>query len=167
MDHGTWRRIRVSPFMSLFTENPVDGDPFKPYQYKLDATIDEKFDVWKTVLLAMLVERVKQTEGRVPDCDTVLKASNEYKKKQDVLSQFIEERIERAPGEWITQTHANQAFKIWHEENFGTRGPQPKELHTYLDREFGPHIKKLGWRDVRLVFDTDQQRSEVDPNDAD
>ena len=29
-DHGTWRRIRVVPFMSLFTENPVEGDANKP-----------------------------------------------------------------------------------------------------------------------------------------
>lgn len=167
MDHGTWRRIRVAPFMSLFTENPVQGDPFKPYQYILDSTIDEKFDLWKTVFLAMLVERVLKTDGRVIDCDTVLKASNEYKQKQDVFSQFIEDKIERSPGKWLTQTHANQGFKIWHEDNFGTKGPQPKELHTYLDREFGAHIKKTGWKDVRLIYDNGDSEERVNSDDAD
>jgi len=167
MDHGTWRRIRVVPFKSLFTENPVEGDPFKPYQFKLDPMIDQKFDSWKTVFLALLIQRVIKTKGSVTDCSTVLLESNEYKKKQDVMSQFIEERIERAPGQWLTQTHANQGFKSWHEDNFGCKGPQPKELHIILDRDFGSHVKKSGWRDIRLIYDNDNQRSEIDPNDAD
>jgi P4 family phage/plasmid primase-like protien len=35
-DHGTWRRIRTVPFLSLFTKNPVNNDKDKPYQYQLD-----------------------------------------------------------------------------------------------------------------------------------
>jgi hypothetical protein len=42
----------------------------------------------------MLVKRAIETKGAVADCETVLQASNEYKKKQDVMSQFIEERID-------------------------------------------------------------------------
>ena len=167
MDHGTWRRIRVVPFNALFTENPVEGDPFKPHQFKLDPTIDEKFDSWKTVFLAMLVQCVLKSHGRVPDCDTVLNASKEYKKKQDVLSQFIDEMIERADGKIVSQTALNQSFKMWHENNFGARGPQPKELHACLDREFGPHIKKVGWRGIQLIYDKGEHLDTVDENDAD
>ena len=163
-DHGTWRRIRVVPFLSLFTENPVEGDPFKPYQYKLDATIDEKFDVWKTVFLSMLVERVLKTNGLVTDCETVLKASNEYKQKQDVIAQFIDDKIIRAPGEVLKTTAVGMEFKTWHELNYGCKGPQAKELHSYLDRLFGQHDKS-GWRDIRLVFDVSDQ-AEIDDDDA-
>jgi len=166
-DHGTWRRIRVVPFLALFTENPVEGDPFKPYQYQLDSTINEKFESWKSVFLAMLVNKLLETKGVVVDCNTVLEASKEYKQKQDVLSQFVDERIEKAPGQWIKQTEVNQAFKIWHEDNFGYKGPQAKELHTKLDQVFGMHIKQKGWRDVRLVYDTAQGATVVDDFDAD
>jgi P4 family phage/plasmid primase-like protien len=166
-DHGTWRRIRVVPFLSLFTENPVEDDPFKPYQFKLDSTINEKFDSWKTVFLALLVERVIQTDGIVVDCETVLKASKEYQQKQDVMSQFVDERIERAPGEWLKQTDVNQTFSTWHLENFGTKGPQPKELHTKLDQMFGAKIHKMGWRDIKLIYDTNVGDSVVDDSDAD
>jgi P4 family phage/plasmid primase-like protien len=166
-DHGTWRRIRVVPFLSLFTENPVEDDPFKPYQFKLDSTINEKFDSWKTVFLALLVERVIQTDGIVVDCETVLKASKEYQQKQDVMSQFVDERIERAPGEWLKQTDVNQTFSTWHLENFGTKGPQPKELHTKLDQMFGAKIHKMGWRDIKLIYDTNVGDSVVDDSDVD
>ena len=167
-DHGTWRRIRVVPFLSLFTEEPVEGDEYKPYQFKIDPTINEKFDEWKSVFLSMLVNKILATKGVVVDCNTVLEASKEYKKKQDILSQFIDEKIEKTNGQWLKQTDVNQAFKIWHEENFGTKGPQAKELHSKLDQVFGVHIKQMGWRDVRLVYDQPTQSSTiVDDFDAD
>ena len=153
-DHGTWRRIRADPFLSLFTENPVTDDPEKPYQYKLDSTIDEKFDVWKTVYLAMMVERVLQTGGRVVDCEIVLKASNEYKQKQDIIAQFINEKVVKEPGYTgiLKKTQVKNEFIIWHESNLGTKGPPPKEVFVYLDRMFGPQVNG-GWRGVKIVYD--------------
>ena len=153
-DHGTWRRIRADPFLSLFTENPVDDDPNKPYQYKLDDTIDEKFDVWKTVFLAMMVERVLKTGGRVVDCEIVLKASNEYKQKQDIIAQFINEKIVKEPGYtgMLRKTQVKNEFIIWHESNLGTKGPPPKEVFLYLDRIFGTSVNG-GWRGIKIIYD--------------
>lgn len=151
-DHGTWRRIRVVPFMSLFTENPVEGDPHKPYQYQVDSTIDEKFDTWKTVYLSMLVERVLQTKGVVADCETVIKESNEYKKKQDVISQFVDERIVQVPGSKLKKTEMNTEFKLWHESNYGTRGPNPKEVHSQLDKRFGNSIDSV-WNGICINYE--------------
>jgi len=165
-DHGTWRRIRVVPYMALFTETPVEGDPYKPYQYALDAKIDEKFDSWKTVFLAMLVERVLITGGNVPDCETVLKASNEYKNKQDVISQFIEDKIVRLPGAPILKkSSVNAEFTIWHQSNYGTKGPQSKEVHDCLDRMFGAH-EKTGWNNLKLLYDNERDDT-IDENDID
>jgi P4 family phage/plasmid primase-like protien len=168
-DHGTWRRIRVVPFLSLFTENPVDNDPYKPYQFQLDSTINEKFDSWKEVFLAMLAQRVLETDGIVTDCATVLKASNDYKNAQDVLSQFVDERIERTPGKWLKQAELNEAFKQWHMANHGSYGPKPKELHNKLDQMFGPKIKTTGWRDASLIYDNAANDGPmvVDEGDAD
>ena len=160
-DHGTWRRIRVVPFLALFTENPVDDDENKPYQYKLDPTIDEKFDTWKQVFMAMMVERVLKTNGRVIDCDMVLKASNDYKYKQDVISQFIDEKLVKEVGAPVVKkTQIKNEFVIWHESNFGTKGPQPKEVFVYLDRIFGQQTQG-GWKDVRIQYDADQRNDAI------
>jgi P4 family phage/plasmid primase-like protien len=163
-DHGTWRRIRVVPFLALFTENPVQGDPLKPYQFMLDSTIDEKFDEWKEVFLSMLVDRVLKTNGRVEDCATVLEASKEYKKKQDVITQFLEDKIEDASGEWLKMSDVNNGFKLWLDEH-GIRGPQPKEVHLELDKKYGARTKK-GWQGARFVFDLDTTSTEIDNDDA-
>ena len=38
-DDGTWRRIRICEFLSLFTEDPVEGDKEKPYQFKVSLKV--------------------------------------------------------------------------------------------------------------------------------
>ena len=55
----------VAPFVSLFTEKPVKNDPDKPYQFKVDRELDNKFDDWKEVFASMLIERARKTKGYV------------------------------------------------------------------------------------------------------
>jgi len=163
-DHGTWRRIRVVPFLSLFTENPITNDPHKPYQFQVDSTINEKFDNWKTVFLSMLVERVLQTKGIVKDCDTVLDASNEYKKKQDVISQFIDECIVEVQGATLKTGDVNRQFLSWHESNYASKGPKPKELHAQLDKRFGNHIHSM-WTGIRINYEVKTEVPDEDETD--
>ena len=92
-DHGTWRRQRLAHFMSLFTENPVEGDEEKPYQYKLDKFIDEKFDIWAPIFMSMLVNIAFEKNGIVNDCDIVMAKTKEYRESQDYMSEFVKDRI--------------------------------------------------------------------------
>lgn len=152
MDHGTWRRIRVVDFLSLFTKNPVHDDPEKPYQYMLDENLMNKFESWKTVFMAMLVEKVLETNGIVSDCSIVMAASNAYKKKQDVLAEFIDEKIMESEGRILTKTTINHEFTNWHNNTYGGKCPSPKELHVYLDKQFGKCTPK-GWLNISIKID--------------
>ena len=136
-DHGTWRRIRAVPFKSLFTENPVEGDKEKPYQFALDPYIDEKFDSWKEVFCSMLVDIVFKTNGVVRDCQIVTSKSNEYRQSQDYISEYIRDRISRDEEGRVKKMELNNDFSIWYASNYGGRGPSPKDLHEYMDKEFG------------------------------
>lgn len=151
-DHGTWRRIRAVPFMSLFTEKPVDGDKDKPYQFLLDKHIDEKFDEWKEVFAAMLVQRAFLTGGVVNDCDIVLAKSNEYRQSQDYISEFIRDRIARDVNGRIKKMELNNEFSMWFMANYGGRGPSPKDLHEYMDKEFGRQ-RNQAWSGVKIKYD--------------
>jgi P4 family phage/plasmid primase-like protien len=162
-DHGTWRRIRAVPFKSLFTENPVAGDPEKPYQFKLDKHIDEKFDQWKEVFASMLVERVFITGGIVKDCEIVLSKSNEYRKSQDYMSEFIHDRIVREKGSYIGKTELNNEFMLWYTSNHGGKGPAPRDLHEFMDREFGKQ-KESVWVGIKIKYEKPKQRDFGDDN---
>ena len=156
MDHGTWRRIRVVDFLSLFTKTPTDDDPERPYQYMIDENIISKFDKWKHVFMGMLVECVLVTGGLVTDCPTVLASSNAYKQKQDVVSEFINDMVVSSPGKLLSKTQLNQAFAGWHSGTYGSRGPNAKDVHSSMDKQFGKSTSK-GWVGIQIKIQEVQE----------
>ena len=168
-DHGTWRRIRVPRFLSLFTNNPVNDDPDKPYQFKLIPELEKKFeDKLKYIFMGMLVEIALEKKGLVQDCPTVLAASEAYRQSQDVVSEFINEKIVPMQGASIKKTALNFEFLQWHLNTYGKNGPQPKEVHTYMDKKFGKATPK-GWINVKIKQDNDidMEDDEGSINDSD
>jgi P4 family phage/plasmid primase-like protien len=163
-DHGTWRRIRTVPFLSLFTKNPVNNDKDKPYQYLLDEFIDEKFDSWKEVFASMLVERAFKTNGMVKDCKIVMAKSNEYRQSQDYISEFVNDRIIKDSNGKIKKMELNSEFSIWHGANYGGRCPGPKDLHEYMDKEFGRQ-KNQCWVGVKIRYENFDEMDEDMLND--
>jgi len=159
-DHGTWRRIRAVPFKSLFTEKPVEGDKQKPFQFLIDKSIDEKFDSWKEVFLSMLVKCASETKGNVDDCDIVMQKSNEYRKSQDYLSEFVEECVLRSnPRACIQKSELNNEFVRWYETNYGGRGPSPKDLHEYMDSCFGKS-RTSKWFGVEIKYEANDDNGD-------
>jgi P4 family phage/plasmid primase-like protien len=154
-DHGTWRRIRVPRFLSLFTHNPVEDDPEKPYQFKLIPDIERKFeDKLKYIFMGLLIEIALDKKGVVEDCPTVLGASEAYRQSQDVISEFINEKIVPMPGASIKKTALNFEFQQWHSSTYGRNGPQPKEVHSYMDKKYGKAVKG-GWQNVKIKQDNE------------
>lgn len=136
-DYGTWRRIRVVDFVSLFTENPVEGDPEKPYQFKLDPTISEKFPAWRETLASMLVKRAFETDGRVVDCDVVMASSDKYRQKQDIIAEFIADRICRDANRCLPKAEVGEQYRDWLVSNYGNKNGNIKEMHEAIEKVFG------------------------------
>lgn len=149
-DHGTWRRIRVVDFVSLFTDHPKDDDPQKPYQYKLDKNIKEKFEDWKETFACMLVERAFKTGGMVEDCQQVLKSSNSYRLNQDYMAEFIQERLAPHPNKCVQKIHLYNEFKEWYQQNYSGKMPNMKDLSIQMDAKFGK-MKSGVWTGVRIL----------------
>tara|TARA_Y100000813_G_scaffold198588_1_gene187879 strand:+ start:806 stop:3736 length:2931 start_codon:yes stop_codon:yes gene_type:complete len=157
-DHGTWRRFRIVPFQSLFTEKPVHDDPLRPYQFKLDSEIMKKFDGWSETFLTMLVEKAFVNQGRVKDCEAVLCASKEYREREDYLAQFAAEKLLVSQGSVIKKAQVSEEFKLWYGVNFGGKPPSPKGLHEYIDKKFGRNKQGL-WKNVRLKYHHEEDES--------
>ena len=156
-DHGTWRRLAVVDFESLFTENPVTDDPDKPYQYKVDRTIKEKFCEWREVLLAMLVDILFDTQGRVDACKIIDDSSLKYKEGQDHIAEFIRDKVITDANGRITKTEATNEFNIWYTSTYGRGGsPNTKEVHEYFDKRFGRYkVNSGGWLGVKIRYERD------------
>lgn len=169
-DHGTWRRLKVIPFDSLFTPKPVKDDPDKPNQFLIDYELTAKFPGWRETFLAMLVERAYENQGRVRDCATVLSASNAYRERQDYLSEFVRDKVSRAAGYSIRKGDLSNEFKQWYMVNVGTKNPSPKLLHDYMDKQFGKNRAGV-WKDVKIKLyddgDFQQVEEEQQEHDAD
>ena len=155
-DHGTWRRIRVVDFVTLFTDTPINDDLDKPYQFLIDRNIKEKFTQWKEVFLSMLADIAFKKKGMVQDCKQVLASSNAYKIGQDSISQFMEERIIKDVGcDGLTKAGVLAEFKHWFcEENPGKPVPPGKEITTYMEKKFGKQ-EKGKWPNIRFITDVD------------
>jgi P4 family phage/plasmid primase-like protien len=170
-NHGTWRRIRVVPFESLFTENPVQGDPTNPYQFKVDKNLRIKFEEWKEVFASWMVEIAVQTKGMVRDCNKVLMASSSYRESQDKFSQFIAEKIMKDPQGKLKKSEVNQEFSLWYSQNNGGKPPGNRDLHDTLDKMFGKN-KTGAWHGVRIRYgdimeiDAGSQENIIDEHDV-
>lgn len=157
-DEGTWRRIRVCPFVSLFCETPVLDDPDKPYQFLVNKNMNEQFIKWSPVLFSMLVERARVTKGIVNDCPLVLSKSNEYRCDQDLFSEFIRTCIKADTGSQIENAVLSEAFVDWWKSNqsAGSRQPSNKELTQYMTRRnigvrVSPPGRPVAWKNISLV----------------
>lgn len=166
-DHGTWRRLKVVPFDSLFTEKPVSGDPEKPNQFKIDVNMTDNFPLWRETMLAMLVERAYEQQGRVRDCDIVLSASSAYREQQDHLSEYLQDRVVRSEGYSIRKSDLSNDFKLWYNTNIGGKHASPKKLHEYMDKKYGKN-KGGVWAGVKLklVEESDFQVTMEEKNDT-
>jgi P4 family phage/plasmid primase-like protien len=155
-DHATWRRFRVVDFMSLFTDNPVEGDPEKPYQFKIDRKLKERFPAWREVFMAMLVEIILRTDGHVSDCPMVMESTTKYREREDHIAEFIRDRITMDPEGKITKTEATNEFNLWFQSNYGRGGPSGKEVHEYLDKRLGKFKSAVGaWTGAKIRYERD------------
>lgn len=154
-DHGTWRRIRVCDFMSLFTENPVQGDPEKPYQYKIDKNIIESFKTWKHTFMAMLVEKAFQTGGIVADCSIVMASSNEYRNNQDYVAEFVDDRLIKCESSKLQKRELAEEFRLWYISAYGRNVPNLKEVTTYINKHFSKYDKIMQcWHGIKVRYES-------------
>lgn len=160
-DDGTWRRIRLCEFMSKFVKEP-NPTTDSPYEYGLDQDIGLKFESWKYLFMDMLVKLALTHNGIVNDCDLVLRASNEYRKGQDYLKEFFDDKIEKVDDKTcrIRKTEIYSEFKTWYQETYGKNVPKGKELYNFLDKKLG-RSGTGGWKGYRIKYDMEEEEEDA------
>ena len=152
-DDGTWRRIRKCDFLSKFIDEGETYNDETPYVYVKDKSLKDKLPAFATVFASILVKRAFETGGIVADSETVLNASNKYRKGQDHIAAFVSDKIIKTSNtkDKIGKRGLQEAFKQWFEITQGSRrAPKGEELFEYMNKKFG-QCKTTGWHGVKFI----------------
>lgn len=128
-DFALWQRIYLIPFMQSFVD-----DPLAPTESKADHYLSEKLKAEASGILAWLVRGCLawQKEGLNPP-PIVRAATEDYRKDEDTIGRFIDERLFRGENCRAKASETYQAFKRWCEEN---------GLHPTSGTRFGKEMKQ-------------------------
>lgn len=169
MDRGTWRRIRVIPFVSKFVEATSQEYILKrPNVFLRDNDLDSKLKKWREPFLSLLVH-IYETEylvnGLEPIPEIVIKASNEYKETNDSYAKFSADRIRKDPTNFEAKVlfkDIQKCYKKWIEDTENvTRRLSAQDLQNRINEEFGEPADKKTYLGI-ILFETDKNIDEWD-----
>jgi P4 family phage/plasmid primase-like protien len=136
-DDGTWRRLKVIPFLSKFIKlsEAKKKTVLGKNQYWADNSLSEKLPEWKQMFMSMLIEYYKKyrTDGLVHP-KLVTRETANYRKKCDVFQDFIGDYLEKTddPKDCVNTIALYQNMRNWYRANYDGKGPNTKDLRTYL-----------------------------------
>lgn len=145
-DDGTWRRLKVIPFRSKFVKQGEMTKEMKEGKwpertFPADMDISDKIVEWNQMFMAKLIAyygKYKHDGGLIHP-DLVLEHTNNYRKRCDVIQDFMTDYLVRT-GKNEDVIAVNKVFenlKIWHKANYNGRSPTNKELRGYLKTRLG------------------------------
>lgn len=141
VDEGIWRRIRLVPFEVSIPEHEVDPD------------LKDRLKEESTGILAWCVSGALdwQREGLLTP-SAVLDATSGYRREMDTISEFIEDHVEEAPGEFLTSRDLFEAYRSWC-EGLGEKPRTQKALSSALKKKGYEPIKgrARGFPDLRVM----------------
>ena len=179
-DEGTWRRVTIINFPSKFiSKHKFTG---RPYEYEIDTTIDEKLDELKSAFMWLLIQyyskfkTLMKTTG-IDEPDEVKASTDEERKKNNPIKQFIDDRIYYSP-ECKDRLKITEIYNIF-KDNMLDSGyllkniPKRDEFKSKFNQEYPLIIKKhtgqiinqnsnlTSWSNVVYIV---EQKQEVSTN---
>lgn len=160
MDRGTWRRIRVIPFVSTFVD-PMssDIDPSKNI-YPRDMSLDVKLQKWRTAFMSRLIH-IYSTQymkrGLDPIPKIIMAESKKYQETYDSYGKFRHARIRNEDGCTATLDKIVKVYRDWVNIMGNSAGKRLtiSEIEKRLADDFGePMDTKKTYRQCHL-FETD------------
>ena len=169
MDRGTWRRIRVIPFVSKFVEH--DSPELlskKKNVFVRDNDLDKKLIQWREPFLSLLVH-IYETQylknGLEPIPEIVKKACDDYKESNDSFAKFENDRIRKVnplEGVKITFKEIDRSYRKWVVDVAnGARKLNQQDLLKRVNDEYGEPEDGKYYRD-RKVFLSEEDVEEYD-----
>jgi putative DNA primase/helicase len=128
-DYALWKRIYLIPFEQSFVDDPVVSNESKADPYLVDKLKSETPGILAWLVRGCLAW---QEEGLNPPA-SVQAATEDYRKDEDYIGKFIDERLVQDKTCSAKAGEAYQAFKKWCDEN---------GLHPVSGKRFGTEMKQ-------------------------
>jgi P4 family phage/plasmid primase-like protien len=151
-DNGTWRRIRVTEFISRFVETE-DLDEDIPYQFPIDYDLSTKLKQWPEVFMSILIKEYNNYKlNGLVEPEEVKINTNAYKKESDIFMQFMNESIEKDVTSQVFVDDGYFLFREWYKTSgSNSKIPQKKDFIKNLNNKFGKVNSKNYWRGIKFV----------------
>ncbi len=160
-DYAIWKRIFLIPFKLSYVDKPV-----LPHERQKDPDMRERLKDESSGILAWLVRGCLEWQRQGLEApQTVEAATEEYRKEEDIIGQFIEERCTIEPGATVKSGELYGAYTKWAHANeikpvtqvkFSKKMAQTFEKHR---DNSGVFYKGIGFRERETVY-TDPGRLE-------
>lgn len=179
-DEASWNRIRIVDFNSKFV-GPKDKDKwpvpettdeqFAMRRFHADVTFRKRLPDLCQAFLWSLVERrkaLKATGLREPE--EVRNSTNNYRSRNDVYAQFIDDLIEKPlvekgqPKPFLKVSDLHNEFQVWYMENHSSYAKEKINRITLIhefSKRFGAISlvgKEKGWYGYRIVSDNPEEQ---------
>lgn len=117
-DKATWNRVRVIPFESTFSDNaPEDPDQqVRDKVFPKDPLFGEKVASMAEAFAWFLLEHLKKHPTIRPEPEKVMMATQNYRRKNDVYRQFMEDYVTEDKNSYVSVKQAFSTFKEWFRE---------------------------------------------------
>jgi hypothetical protein len=56
----------------------------------------------------------------------------------------------------VKPTELSYQFEIWYKSNYGVKVPPPKDLQSFMDKEYGRRINKK-WMGIKIKYDIGEE----------
>ena len=139
-DEGTWRRLKVIPFLSKFIKlsdatSKMRKKGLGPGQFWADNKLSEKLPEWKQMFMCMLIKYYKKyKENGLVHPKLVTKYTADYRKRCDVFQDFIGDYLQKTdnPKDTISVMNLHEGMRSWHRANYEGKCPNTKDLRNYM-----------------------------------
>jgi len=161
-ERGTWRRIRVTEFISRFVET-TELDPKKKYQFPIDHDLSSKLKEWPEAFMWFLIkEYYNYINHKLIEPPEVVQNTKAYEEESDTFAQFGNEKIKEYPGGKIKADDVYQIYKEWFKNSgIQIKMPTKKELIKNLSMKYGPLDRNKMWKGLNFI-ETEYEDNEDD-----
>ena len=132
-DFAFWERAALIPFELSF----VDRDPRGKFERRADKDLLDKLEKEAPGILAWLVQGCLEWQERGLDPPpVVIEATKQYRRDEDLLSDFIEQCCFLDPAAKEQASKIYPVFKAWYQKNVSKRGISQKRFGRMMSKRF-------------------------------